>query len=454
MIAYASIPALVALLFKALLLGYSIRSAGRNLASRLFVALLLVLAAQNLVEFWGFNYRAEHGMGPLLQTLGFAYVAFLIPALALILHISLRLSFDLPAKDRQWQWAYLLYLPAAGLVFLLLFTDRLVAGFQAFQDTVLRVPGPWYFLFETYLELYLLATLANLFYGARSSRLPAARTRNRLWLLALLPTALLFIYLIVANHFGWTRITSTFYIPITLTFFLAVTAYATHQYRLFDLEFYIPWSKARRRKTAFYRRIQATIGEFSDLPSVDAALERVAEVLRCPVALVGGWRPVFAAAGEGSLELAQFPHDVVAKVDRIVVAHEIKDGRSDTYGRMQQFKVAAIVPFYPNARNAASWMLLGESFNESVYTPLDFRKVERLFDNIGDFLLDKVGFLRTELDQASKEYLSLRQQLAWKAKEIASLNQHTRRLATENEALRYELRLFGLPGNKDDSSPV
>jgi hypothetical protein len=453
MIAYASIPALMALLFKALLLGYSVRSAGRNLASRLFVALLLVLAAQNLVEFWGFNYRAEHGMGPLLQTLGFAYVGFLIPALALILHISLRLSFDLPAKDRQWHWAYLLYLPAAGLVFLLLFTDTLVVGFQAFQDTVLRIPGPWYFLFETYLELYLLATLANLFYGARPSRLPAARTRNRLWLLALLPTALLFIYLIVANHFGWTRITSTFYIPITLTFFLAVTAYATHQYRLFDLEFYIPWSKARRRKTAFYQRIQATIGEFADLPSVDAALERVAEVLRCPVALVGGWRPVFAAAGEGSLELAQFPHDVVAKVDRIVVAREIGDARSDTYGSMQQFKVAAIVPFYPNARTAASWMLLGESFNESVYTPLDFRKVEWLFDNIGDFLLDKVGFLRAELDQASKENLSLRQKLAWKAKELARLNERTRRLTTENEALRYELRLFGLPDNKDGSSP-
>jgi hypothetical protein len=414
------------------------------------VALLLVLAAQNLVEFWGFNYRAEQGMGPLLQTLGFAYVGLLIPAIALILHISLRLSFDLPANDRQWKWEYLLYLPAASLVFLLLFTDQLVLGFQAFQDTVLRIPGPWYFLLETYLELYLLATLANLFYGARSSRLPAARTRNRLWLLAILPTALLFIYLIVANHFGWTRITSTFYVPITLTFFLAVTAYATHQHRLFDIEFYIPWSKVRRRKTAFYRRIQATVGEFTDLPTVDAVLERVAEVLRCPVALVGGWRPVFAAAGEGSLELAQFPHETVAGIDRIVVAREIGDG--DIYRSMQQFKVAAIVPFYPNAKTSASWMLLGESFNESVYTPLDFRKVEWLFDKMGDFLLDKVGFLRSELNQANEENRSLRQQLAWKAKEIVVLNERTRRLAAENEELRYELKLFGLVDDKKDSS--
>jgi hypothetical protein len=453
MIAYVSIPALAALLFKALLLGYSARSVARNAASRLFVALLVALTAQNLVEFWGFNYLAQHGMGPAMQTVGFAYVGFLIPAIALILHISLRLSFDLPVNDRRWQWEHLLYVPAAGLVFLLLFTDKLILGFQPFQASVLRIPGPWYFLFEAYVELYLLATLANLFYGARSSRLPAARTRNRLWLLALLPTALLFVYLIVANHFGWTKITSTFYIPITLTFFLAVTAYATHQHRLFDLEFYIPWSKVRRRKTAFYKRIQSTMAELAGLPSVDAALERVAEVLHCPVALVGGWRPVFAAAGQGSLELAQFPHDVVAKVDRIVVAREISDAGSDTYGSMQQFKVAAIVPFYPNAKASASWMLLGESFNESVYTPLDFRKVEWLFDRMGDFLLDKVGFLRSELNRATEENRLLHQQLAWKTKEVATLTERTRHLTAENEELRYELKLFGLADDKKDSSP-
>src|SRR5690349_5518638 len=115
MIAYASIPALVALLFKALLLGYSVNHAARNGTTRLFVALLLALAAQNLVEFLGFNYLAQHGVGPVMQTVGFAYLGFLIPAIALILHISLRLSFDLPASDRQWRWEALLYLPAAAL---------------------------------------------------------------------------------------------------------------------------------------------------------------------------------------------------------------------------------------------------------------------------------------------------------------------------------------------------
>ncbi|MCK7513757.1 MAG: hypothetical protein MZV70_63575 [Desulfobacterales bacterium] len=53
------------------------------------------------------------------------------------------------------RYQYLLYLPGAGLLWLLVFTDTLVLGFRPFQDTVLREPGPWYFLFETYLEVYL-----------------------------------------------------------------------------------------------------------------------------------------------------------------------------------------------------------------------------------------------------------------------------------------------------------
>jgi hypothetical protein len=127
---------------------------------------------------------------------------------------------------------------------------------------------------------------------------------------------------------------------------------------------------------------------------------------------------------------------VITGIDRIVVAHEIRDGGSDTYRLMQQFKVAAIVPFYPNARTAASWMLLGESFHESVHTPLDFRKVEWLFDNMGDFVLDKAGFLRAELNQTRGENRLLRQRLAEKPREIATLNDHIRRLTAENDALR------------------
>jgi hypothetical protein len=388
-------------------------------------------------------------------------VGLLIPAIALILHVSLRLSFDLPAGDPRLRYQYLLYLPGAGLLWLLVFTDTLVLGFRPFQDTVLREPGPWYFLFETYLEVYLLAALANLFYGARPSRRPAiARARNRLWLVAILPTALLFIYLIIANHFGWTRLTSTFYIPITLTFFLLVTTYATYQYRLLDIEFYIPGSPVRRRKTAFYRRIRATISEIAGLRAVRDILQPIADTLRCPVAMVGGIQPEVALAGDAqpsgpsaraAVRLAEFPHGALEKIADIVVAHEVADAMPETYSLMKKHGVAAIVPFNAHSDGAANWMLLGDQFSEQVYTPLDFSLVEQLFERIGERMGDSMLVVRTRLAEAHREihHSKLRLGQAWQdlvqtRARLAEVNHEVRQLRAKNARLLREK--FALAG--------
>src|SRR5712692_2056285 len=234
------IPALIALAFKLVLLGYSARSPTKNATTRLFLALLAVFALHNLSEVLALTEFVRHGVSQMMVIYGFAYIALLIPPIALLLHVSLRLSLDSDEADLRVRLQGLLYVPAAVLLYLLLFTDQLVHNFQPFQNTVLRVPGPWYSLFETYMTVYLLVVLVNIIYGARLSR-PFAmrRVRNRFWLLALLPTVLLLGYLIIANHFGLAKVTSTMYLPITLTFFLVVTTYATHQYRLFDIELFI-----------------------------------------------------------------------------------------------------------------------------------------------------------------------------------------------------------------------
>lgn len=445
MIASITIPALIALLFKAVLLGYAAKSPTRNVTTRLFLVLLVVLALHNLVEFVGLNYFVRNGLTETMQRFGFAYIAFLIPAIALLLHVSLRISLDLPAFSRYSIWEALLYLPVAVLLFLLLFTDRLVVGFQMFQNTVLRVPGPLYFLFETYVAVYLLAALTNLFYGARSGRASAfKRARNRLWLVGLLPTGLLLVYLIVANHFGWTKITSTIYIPITLTFFLIVTTYATHQYRLFEIEFFIPWSKIRRRKTAFYRRIQAVVAEIGEMRSVKEILDSLAKTLQCQVALIGGPRPVVALAHEqqrritGDSMLSQFPADALKHVDQIVIAHEIADREPSLHALMKQYKVGAIVPFNSHSALSAHWMLLGEHFSDNVYTPLDFKVVEGLFSRIAERFLDNLTLLRSQLADAHAELHSLQRRLAIAWDELTSSRRRVERLEGENRKLRSE----------------
>src|SRR5690606_12257555 len=204
------------------------------------------------------------------------------------------------------------------------------------------------------------------------------------------------------------RLTSTFYLPLAVTFFLFVTTYATYEYRLFDVEFFLPWSKVRRRKTAFYQRIQATIAEIAELRSVRQVLDLMAHTLRCQVALIGGPRPLVALApgqesGTGDrLVLPQFPREALAELDQIVIANEIADLRPDLHRLMRRHKVGAIVPFGSHGATAGHWMLLGEHFSDSVYTPLDFKRVEALFNRIAERFLDDLLLLRTQLTDAKE----------------------------------------------------
>ncbi len=155
----------------------------------------------------------------------------------------------------------------------------------------------------------------------------------------------------------------------------------------------------RKRKTAFYSRIRAMIAEITDLGtgSITQALERVVDILHCPVALVGGPKPVLAGSTQA---MAGVPLNILYGIDQIVVANEIEDVRPEMYRVMKQHGVAAIVPFYPHNQNAASWLLLGDSFSDQVYTPLDFHMVEQLFDKMAELFLDKLLAMRSQLADA------------------------------------------------------
>lgn len=443
MVATVAIPALVALVVKVALVAYAIKLLTRNTTTRVFLAVLIVVALQNLVEFVALNDFSGQ-VTPFTERLGFAYIALIILAAAAILHLSGRLSLDLPSMKAGWQ--LLLYFPAAVLLYLLLVTDQLVLGFQPFKNTVLRIPGPWYFLFESYFVLYLLAALALLVYGARESRPSGlARARNRLWLSALLPTGLLFTYLIIANHYGMAKLTSTFYAPITLTFFLIVAAYAIHARRLLDIAYFIPWSRARKRKTVFYRKIQALSLEINDLPSVTAILNSLANTLHCQVALIGGPRPLATGEHErqpsaafAQLRLEDFPRAALQKVDHVIVAHEMADSASKLYTLMKRYKVGAIVPFNTSNPNSAHWLLLDEQFRDQVYTPLDFHMMEALFDKVAERFIDNLLILRSQLAGAQEQIRDHQRRLALAWDEVNGLQQKTVLAERHNTELRGE----------------
>ncbi|OGI62127.1 MAG: hypothetical protein A2W18_01950 [Candidatus Muproteobacteria bacterium RBG_16_60_9] len=429
MIEYASVPALVALIFKLILVVYSARSPIKNAITWLFLALLVVFTLLNLDEFFFLNYAPRIGMTPIVNAAGFVYIAFWIPAIALLLHLAVVLSFDRGSVFRRPAVIFAIYAPIVPFEYLLLFTNKFVLEFKPFLYSILRVPGPLYWIGETWAILLLSATFAVLVYGARGSRPALARVRARLWLLALSPMILLVIYMILAHHMGWRRLTFPVHIPIVVTFFLLMTTYATHErphpggfyrflYRLFDLESYLPWSKAYRRKTALYDRIRNMIAGIGDSDSTKSIVRQLSDVLQCPVVLMN--RERLAVETGQARELAEFPRAALPPVDRLVVAHEVARDLPDLRSLMAHHKVAAIVPFHPHSR-AASWVLLGEGFSEQVYTPVDFDEVKRLFDRLADHMLDEQMHMRAELTLARRETQELHRHIADAAQHLHAI---------------------------------
>jgi DNA-binding protein Fis len=429
------IPALLALTAKAVIFFYARFSGQRNLETRLYLLFLFALSIQNLAEVTFFTAKAQNLASP---PGGLLYFVGTIAALALFLHLALVLATDKYPRGLRDPITVLIYLPAVILELLLWSGNQLVIGLEPFAYTYTKIPGPLYFLFELYTLSYVCAGAGLLLYGGRRQLSATKRLKSRIMFLSLLPTFVVVVSVIGLQHYSSLRtFNTTFILPVALTFFLAVSAYATHHYRLFDIEFYIPWSKIRKRKTAFYDRIRGMIAEIADLGSVNQVVGRLADTLRCPVALVGGNRPVLASAGN-TPALAEFPSEELHKIDHIVVANEIAEAMPRTHALMKQHGVAAIVPFYPHSQTASSWMLLGEAFSEEVYTPRDFHMVEQLFAKLSDLFLDKLIVMRTQLANAQRQARALDQRLLKTEENLAVLQKENRDLREQNTRLMTE----------------
>jgi hypothetical protein len=422
-----SLPAGIALLCKIGIFVYARSSNVVNAVTRLYLLFLFALSLQNVAEIFHFYTIARGGIPYLEFTV---YYAAITAALALLVHISLRLSFPNHARRASIP----VYAYAAVIEALLLLTPWIIAGLTPMGHTATRIAGPLYFLFELYAVGCFLGVIGILAWGAYRQSSALQRAKARLFLLAIVPMAGVIVTVLVMLRLGIRLTNATVVYPLAITYFLIVTAYATYQHRLFDISFYIPWSKVRQRKTAFYDRIRSMIAEIADLSSVAQVVNRLADTLRCPVVLVGGPQPTFATT-DGALRMLGFPSDELRKIDHIVIANEIAAVAPATHALMKQYGVAAVVPFYPRS-HAASWMLLGDSFNEQVYTPLDFRMVERLFDHLSEQFLDKLVLLRSQLHEARDQLQTLQYRLEQTSTELTKLQE-------QNTLLReYNFRLL------------
>lgn len=445
-----SLPALIALTIKGGIFWYALKHPMQNLASRLFFYFLAALTAVNITEISGFYILIDEHRVPVLN--GYLYYVFVGAALAVLFHLVTVLALQ-TRWPRLVRFVYGYY---GILVVLLLATDWVVADFKRYAYAIIREPGPLYALFEVYaLSLYT-SVIGLLVYGGRKQRTAAQRLRNRWMLIAILPMCLVVGSVLVLLHLGVQLPFNTNFInPLAISYFLLVSSYAIYQHRLFDLQFFVPWSRTRRRKTAFYNRIRTLVAEIADLGSPDRIVSSLADCFACPVALMDG--KTVTSRNETAQTMTRIPASVLQELKEIVVTDEIRDARPSLYASLSNLGIAAVVPFNSYNEDSDGWLLLGNSFSDRIYSRLDFDVVETLFARLADEFLEQqlaqrgnVSNLRRSLDRAreretrlQQELTQLRQQQAAQLEVIARL-QNQLPIGT-NVSTQTVRKVMGLP---------
>lgn len=420
-----SIPAILALAAKCAILYFSRAAKLQNSQTRLFFVTLVFSMFLSLAEVSLLNRLFTDP--PFAEIV--AYFAIAIPSLALLLHLSISLSFDDWNTKRFYPVYAVLYIYVILLEILLLFTPWLITGVEPFNGySFTRIPGSAYWLFEIFVLVSLVGVLFIPLCGLGQGRSHLARNKCKFWIAATIPMTILIIAVIVQQHWNIHWFNSTVTLPLTLVFFYSVIAYAIHTRRLFDIEFFMPWSKIRRHKMAFYDRIRNMTAQLTNAGSLHDVVGHIAETFRCSVTLVGGPQPVLATAGN-SPQLERFPREILKKIDRLVVFEEIAEVMPETHALMKQNGIAAIVPFHAHSEAAASWMFLGKQFSEEVYSPRDFEVVEQLFNRLAELFLDRLLLMRAQLVGAQDEITTLQRRLALAWEQLGDVQK-------ENQLLR------------------
>jgi DNA-binding NtrC family response regulator len=433
-----SIPAILVLVAKVALFFYARKSSVRDPAAILFLVFLSALTVQNIAEIGILNFHGAEIVGRDELFNGYLYFAASVVALAALVHLTLILALDWGTRTGSTALATLLYVPALVMVGLLFTTDYIIAGFRQLNYTYGQIAGNGYWLFEIYVLVYCLTTLVLMYYGAGRQATSSKRLKNKLMGYGMLPMGAIIALVMVMERQGLDpEFNTTATLPIGITVFLAITAYAIYQFRLFDIDFYIPGSRVRKRKTAFYDRIRKLVSEIAELPSASAAVSLLADVFKCPIVLLDENRKVLASAGNVH-NMNQLSAATLAQLTHILVREEVSTSMPQMHQDMARHHVSAVVPFYPGSRSASGWLLMGESFTEQVYSPMDFKLVEQVFDKMADLFLEGMVSAREEKDDMAQRLLKLEAQQEQLRSAYQKLEQETEILRRENERLLLE----------------
>lgn len=385
----------------------------RTYLVQIYRLVVIAMGAHNLNQLTLFIFANNSLPGALSMNL--TYYSLSVLTMALLTHLALTLVTEFENNPRRRYYTLLLYTPAVLVMVLLWTTKWMITGYLPTGGVMPGVAfnslhGPGYIFLVGTVLAYLFSAAMVLLAGTRSSN---QQRRLRAYIVLFSSTGL-YIYvsaailqlLRVMPHSPWLNV--TFAGPTAMFIFLMGTGYAIYRHRLLDLEFYIPWSKERRIKSAFYKRIQLVSERIPRLQSPEEAMRHISEVLRCPV-VVRTPSETIMTPSPISRRMAEIPMEEFARYDNLVAVDEMASTNPPLAELMRKHKVFAAVPVPQGAGpdSVVIWVLLGEELSETIYSSRDFAMVSLLFNRMEIVFINQLGDVRREMNEMRQSLNSL-----------------------------------------------
>lgn len=388
-----SIPAVLALLTKAAIFYFSQRATSQPIQGRIFriaLGLSILLNVAEIVVLQKISPQIDYWGGVF-------YYAISTLLLPLLVHLAISLSFDNWDTRRFIPTYVLLYGVAIAIcITFVFFTPLLMTGARDLGGyTATAIQGPFYWVYRTFLMSSLISLVLIPAIGLRGNRPESKRSQCKLWILAVSPLVLLIGVITYLLHLGIHRFNATVTTPLLIALFLGTLGYIVHNARVIELNFYIPWSSARRSKEGLYKKLNELSGELPHFECLQELLNRIANILGCPIALVLSDNSVFAATNLG--KTSSLPStEQLRQFTRLTVIYETNDISPSSHEIMLRHNIEAVIPFFPYSNTGACWMICGPPFSQHIHSALDFRVLQRLFEKLSGLLIDQVLALSRE----------------------------------------------------------
>ncbi|MHB8697749.1 MAG: hypothetical protein ACYC9J_06895 [Sulfuricaulis sp.] len=260
---YAS-PAFAAVISGVIILYLTCAHGIKSYPAQLFRVLVVAMGAHNLDQLALFIFANNRLPGTLSVDLIYYTLSVLVAAV--LANLSLALSTDFKNHRHFRLYVVLLYVPVMIVLVPLWSSQWMLSGYRPDGGVMPGVAfnslhGPGFGFLVGSILTYLALALVAVVIGTRSEN----RQRRLRCYMVLFCSTPLFLYasigiLQLLRVVPMTKYFNvTFAGPTAMFLFLVGTGYAIYRHRLLDIEFYIPWSKERRTKRAFYKRINISV---------------------------------------------------------------------------------------------------------------------------------------------------------------------------------------------------